>query len=119
MASAEITIYHNPRCSKSRQTLELLQARKVGLQVVEYLQSPPDAEELERILTLLGMEPRELMRTKEPEYRELGLDDPALSRAQLIEAMVAHPRLIERPIVVRGNRATIGRPPERVLELLS
>ena len=118
MARAEVIIYHNPRCSKSRQTLELLQQADVDLKVVEYLQEPPGVEELEHILGLLKLEPRELMRRGEPEYRELGLDDPALSREHLLAAMAAHPRLIERPIVVRGTRATLGRPPQRVLEIL-
>ena len=123
-----VTIYHNPRCSKSRQTLQLLTERHVAnlpkreadvlTEVVEYLQTPPSHEELERILTMLGLEPRALMRTKETEYEELGLDNPTLDRAALIEAMVQHPRLIERPIVIHGNKAAIGRPPEKILEIL-
>lgn len=114
-----ITIYHNPRCSKSRQTLTLLKEHGVEPTVVEYLATPPDRTTLDHLLNLLGLEPRALMRTKEPEYKEAGLDDPNLTRDQLIDAMVAHPRLIERPIVVRDkDRATIGRPPERVLDLL-
>ncbi len=111
-------IYHNPRCSKSRQTLELLTEHGVEPQVVRYLDDPPDEDTLARLLDLLGMEPRDLMRRREKEYRELGLDDPTLGREELIRAMVEHPRLIERPIVVMGDRAVIGRPPERVLELL-
>lgn len=114
----EPIIYHNPRCSKSRQTLQLLQEQGREPFVIEYLNEPPDAATLERILTLLGLEPRQLMRTKEPEYSELNLDDPALTREQLIAAMVEHPKLIERPIVIAGDRAAIGRPPERVLEIL-
>jgi arsenate reductase len=113
-----VTIYHNPRCSKSRQTLELLRARGIEPQVIHYLDTPPDAATLERLLQLLGLEPRELMRRKEAEYAELGLDDPALTREQLIAAMAAHPRLIERPIVVAGGKAALGRPPESVLTLL-
>ncbi len=113
-----VKIYHNPRCSKSRQALQLLKDNNIEPEVVKYLESPPDREELERILDLLGLEPRELMRRREKEYKELGLDDPELSRDQLIEAMVEHPRLIERPIVVKDGRAVIGRPPEKVLELL-
>ncbi|MEW7979818.1 MAG: arsenate reductase (glutaredoxin) [gamma proteobacterium symbiont of Phacoides pectinatus] len=113
-----VEIYHNPRCSKSRQTLQLLREHGVEPEITEYLKSPPERETLERILDMLGLEPRELMRTKEPEYREYNLDDPALSRDELIRAMLKHPRLIERPIVVRDGRAAIGRPPERVLELL-
>ncbi len=116
--SDSVVIYHNPRCSKSRQTLQLLEARGIEPEVVKYLENPPSAEELARILELLGMEPRELMRRKEKEYRELGLDDPALTREQLIEAMGQHPRLIERPIVLANGKAALGRPPERVLDIL-
>ncbi len=113
-----VRIYHNPRCSKSRQTLQLLKDNNIEPEVVKYLETPPTREELEQILDLLGMEPRELMRRREKEYKELGLDDPSLTRDQLIDAMIAHPRLIERPIVVRDGRAAIGRPPEKVLEIL-
>lgn len=111
-------IYHNPRCSKSRQTLELLQAKRLQPVVIEYLKQPPDAAELEELLQLLGMEPRQLLRDKEAEYQELGLDNPKLTRKQLIQAMVKHPKLIERPIVVHQGKAAIGRPPETVLEIL-
>jgi len=111
-------IYHNPRCSKSRQTLELLNERGIEAQVVEYLQTPPDAATLQGILDMLGIEPRQLMRSNEPEYRDLNLDDASLSREQLIAAMVSHPRLIQRPIVVRGDKAALGRPPEQVLGIL-
>lgn len=114
-----VTIYHNPRCSKSRQTLRLIQEQGLEPQVVHYLETPPDQETLDRLLALLGLDPRALMRRKEPEYQELGLDDPSLSREALIDAMVRHPRLIERPIVVKDGQAVLGRPPERVLELLS
>ncbi|MFL6623573.1 MAG: arsenate reductase (glutaredoxin) [Sulfurifustis sp.] len=114
----QITIYHNPKCSKSRETLALLEARGLTPRVIEYLQTPPSAAELERILKLLGLEPRELMRRQEAEYRELGLDDPKLSRAQLVDAMVKHPRLIERPIVLANGKAAIGRPPVNVLAIL-
>jgi arsenate reductase len=113
-----ITIYHNPRCSKSRQTLNLLQERGIEPQVVKYLETPPDAAQLARILDMLGLEPRDLMRTKEKEYLEQGLDDPRLTREQLIAAMISHPRLIERPIVVYDDRAALGRPPEQVLDIL-
>ena len=112
------TFYHNPRCSKSRQTLDLLQQRGIEPEIVEYLKTPPDARELEHILTLLGVEPRDLMRRNEAEYREHGLDVPGLSREQLIQAMVDHPKLIQRPIVIRNNKAVLGRPPEQVLEIL-
>jgi arsenate reductase len=113
-----VTIFHNPRCSKSRQALELLRDRGVEPQIVEYLKTPPDAATLAQVLDLLGMEPRALMRTKEKEYKDKGLDDPSLSREALIAAMVAHPKLIERPIVVKDGRAALGRPPEQVLDLL-
>ncbi len=114
---AEVTMYHNPRCSKSRQTLTLLAEQGVKAEVVEYLKTPPDAETLDELLQKLGLEPRELMRTKEDEYAALGLAAVA-DRAQLIQAMVEHPILIERPIVVKGSQARIGRPPERVLDIL-
>lgn len=113
-----VTLYHNPRCSKSREALALLRARSLEPEIVEYLNTPPDAVTLARILDLLGMEPRALIRTKEPEYRALGLHAPGLSREQLIAAMVAHPKLIERPIAIQGNRAALGRPPENVLSVL-
>ncbi len=113
-----LKIYHNPRCSKSRQTLQLLKDNNLEPEVVKYLETPPSAGELEEILDLLGLEPRELMRRKEKEYKTLGLDDPNLGREALIQAMVEHPRLIERPIVIKDGRAVIGRPPEKVLELL-
>jgi arsenate reductase len=113
-----VTIFHNPKCSKSRAALALLEERGIELRVVEYLKNPPSAQELESILNMLGLEPRALMRTKEDAYRQAGLDDPKLTRAQLIAAMVEHPSLIERPIVVNGKRAAIGRPPENVLEIL-
>ncbi|WP_097460260.1 arsenate reductase (glutaredoxin) [Mangrovitalea sediminis] len=114
----QITIFHNPRCSKSRQTLALLEEKGIEPDVVRYLETPPDALQLRDLLAKLGLSARELMRTKEDEYRELGLNDTALSEDQLIEAMVAHPKLIERPIVVRGDKAVLGRPPESVLTLL-
>ncbi len=110
-------IYHNPRCSKSRGALELLRQNGVTAQVVEYLNTPPDRQTLEELLDLLGG-PRELLRKGEEEYSALGLDNAALGRAELIDAMLAHPKLIERPIVVVGNKAIIGRPPEKILELL-
>lgn len=111
-------IYHNPRCSKSRQTLELLHNHNIDADIVEYLITPPSKAELSALLDMLGLDPRELMRTKEAEYKELGLDDKSLSREALIEAMVANPRLIERPIVVHNGKAAIGRPPEKILDIL-
>jgi arsenate reductase (glutaredoxin) len=113
-----VTIYHNPRCSKSRQTLALLQERGIEPEVVEYLNDTPDAGTLDGLLQKLRLEPRDLMRRKEAPYKELGLDDPGLSREALIAAMVEHPILIERPIVVKGAKAALGRPPEKVLEIL-
>jgi len=114
----KVTIYHNPRCSKSRQTLQILQGKGIQPTLVEYLETPPDAAELNRILELLGMEPRNLMRKKESEYKDAGLDDPSLSRDELIAAMVTHPKLIERPIVLANGKAALGRPPEKVVEIL-
>ena len=113
-----VTILHNPRCSKSRQTLQLITERGIEPEIVEYLQSPPDAAQLDRILQQLGKEPREVMRLGETVYKELGLDDPSLDRAALIEAMVKHPILIERPVVLANGKAALGRPPEAVLDIL-
>jgi len=116
--SETVTIYHNPRCSKSRATLELLRSQDLEPEIVEYLNTPPTREELTAILGMLGMEPRDLMRKKEKEYTEAGLDNPELTRDELIDAMIEFPRLIERPIVIHGGRATLGRPPEQVLDIL-
>lgn len=113
-----IRILHNPRCSKSRATLALLQEHGVEPDISLYLETPPDASELQSILGMLGLEARQLMRKGESEYRELGLADEALTEGQLISAMVEHPRLIERPIVIANGRAAIGRPPESVLAIL-
>jgi len=113
-----VRIYHNPRCSKSRQTLALLTDKGIDPEVVEYLKTPPTVAELDRMLAAMGLEPREAMRRKEPPYKELGLDDAALDRAALIRAMAENPILIERPIVVNGDRAALGRPPEAVLAIL-
>jgi arsenate reductase (glutaredoxin) len=114
----QVTIYHNPKCSKSRETLALLESKKIRPRVVEYLKTPPSASELDRILKLLDLEPRALIRKGEPEYRDLGLDDAKLTRAQLIRAMVDNPRLIERPIVLANGKAAIGRPPANVSKIL-
>ncbi|MBB4284890.1 arsenate reductase (glutaredoxin) [Roseospira goensis] len=111
-----VAIYHNPRCGKSRATLSLLREHGVAPTVIEYLKTPPDAATLRVLLHRLGMTPRDLMRTKES--RAVGLDDPALDDDALIAGMVAHPIVIERPIVVAGDRARLGRPPEAVLEIL-
>jgi arsenate reductase len=112
------TIWHNPRCSKSRQTLQLIRDRGIEPTIIEYLGSPPSVAELTGALKALGMEPRDLMRKKEAPYNELSLGDEGLTRAELIDAMVENPVLIERPVVFRGNRAVVGRPPENVLALL-
>ena len=114
----ELTLYHNPRCSKSRGALELLAQRGLTPKVINYLETPPSAEELQQIIARLGIPARQLLRSGEEEYKILGLADPSLSDHQLIEAMVAHPKLIERPILVAGEAAVIGRPPEKVLEIL-
>ena len=113
-----LSIYHNPRCSKSRETLALLEQQGLSPQVIKYLDTPPDADHIRRLLTLLGMSSaRQLMRTKEAIYGELNLAAEQDEQA-LIAAMVAHPQLLERPIVVNGNKAALGRPPEHVLEIL-
>ncbi len=111
-------IFHNPRCSKSRATLALLQERGYEPTIRLYLENPPDRNELRAILGKLGLDARQLLRKGESEYRELGLADPSLDEDSLLNAMAAHPRLIERPIVVVGGRAAIGRPPESVLDIL-
>lgn len=115
---AAVTIYHNPRCSKSRRALELLKEKGVDPIVVDYLAAPPDAATLESILSKLNVKPRDIMRRKEPEYKESGADNPALSRRQLLDRIVHYPGLLERPIVVAGDKAAIGRPPENVLAIL-
>jgi len=113
-----IKILHNPRCSKSRQTLQLLNDQAIEPEVVEYLKTPPSAEELTGILKMLGIGARELMRKKEAEYKASGADNPDLNDTELVELMVANPKLIERPIVIKDGKAAIGRPPEQVLDIL-
>ena len=115
---SNVTIWHNPRCSKSRQALQLLRDRGVEPTIVEYLKTPPSEAELTHALAELGMTPRQLMRKKEAPYKDLGLDDEARTEAELVEAMATHPILIERPVAFSGGRAAIGRPPENVLTLL-
>jgi len=114
---SKVTIYHNPRCSKSREALGLLEEQGVDVEVIKYLDTPPNKEELKSLLKMLGICARELMRTKEAIYKELGLKEVE-DEEKLIEAMVEHPRLIERPIVIKDNKAVIGRPPQKVIELL-
>jgi len=114
----QTTIFHNPRCSKSRQTLQLLQDNNCEIEIVEYLKQPPSQQQLEQILSMLDFEPRQLMRTKEAEYKALGLDNETLSNSELILAMTTTPKLIERPIVLANGKAAIGRPPEQVLDII-
>ncbi len=114
-----IEIWHYPRCSKSRKTLALLEERGLEPTIRRYLEDPPDAQAIERVLEMLDMEPRELMRQKEDPYTVLGLADESTSREDLISAMVEHPILIQRPVVIVDDQAALGRPPENVLPLLS
>lgn len=113
-----VTLYHNNRCSKSRQVLQLLQDRNLKLTEIYYLETPPDFETLKKLLTMLNITPRELMRQHESIYKELKLDNPELDEKSLITAMIENPILIERPIVVFNGKARIGRPPEKILEIL-
>lgn len=114
----KVVIYHNPRCSKSRQTLDLIRLQGIEPEIVEYLQTPPDPETLAKILTLLGMSVRELIRENETPYKAAGLDNPDLDEAEILQCMTRHPILIQRPIVLANDKAAIGRPPESVLEIL-
>ena len=113
-----VTIYHNPRCSKSRATLALLEEKGVEPQIVEYLSTPPSRDEMIRILEGLAMPPRDLMRKKEKPYTELNLGDDSMGRDALIDAILENPILMERPVVVKDGKYAIGRPPENVLEIL-
>ncbi len=113
-----VTIYHNPRCSKSRQTLALIEEKGVTPEIVLYLESAPTADTLQGLLKKLGISARQLLRKGEDAYKEQNLKDDSLTEAQLIETMTIYPKLIERPIVVKGDKAVLGRPPENVLELL-
>ncbi|MDN5451390.1 MAG: arsenate reductase (glutaredoxin) [Enterobacterales bacterium] len=114
-----VTIYHNPRCSKSRETLALIKEQGIEPTIIQYLETPPDAATLKTLLKDLGFtSARQLMRHKEDLYKELNLADESLTEDQLIDAMINNPKLIERPIVVKGKKARIGRPPEQVLEIL-
>ena len=113
-----VTIYHNPRCSKSRQTLELLRGKGLEPEIIEYLKNPPGKSEMAGILALLGLGARDLMRKKEAEYKANGLDAPDLSDEQLLDALLEHPALIERPIVLANGKAALCRPPENVLAII-
>ncbi|HEO98320.1 MAG TPA: arsenate reductase (glutaredoxin) [Epsilonproteobacteria bacterium] len=115
---ANVTIWHNPKCSKSRDSFKLLEERGIDAEVIKYLDTPPTKEELKEVLKMLGMAPRELMRTKEEIYKTLHLDKET-DDEKLIEAMAEHPKLIERPIVIKEGKAVIGRPIEKVVELIS
>jgi len=115
----KVTIYHNPRCSKSRATLKLIEEQGLAPLVIEYLKTPPSIATLKKLLKMLGMKPRDLVRRKEAAFKEAGLNDPGVTDQQVLEAMVENPILIERPIVVvDDSKAVIGRPPEKVLEIL-
>ena len=114
----KVTILHNPRCSKSRNSLALLKEQGIEPDVRLYLENPPTEEELTSILEMLAISAKDLLRRGEPEYKELGLGNQNLSEQQLIQLMIKHPKLIERPIVIAGGKAVIGRPPEQVLNLL-
>ncbi|MEK7759032.1 MAG: arsenate reductase (glutaredoxin) [Pseudomonadota bacterium] len=114
----QVTIYHNPKCAKSRATLKLLERRGIEPTIIEYLKTPPSQTELAGLVKLLGIELRALLRTKEPEYKQAGLDNLKLSDSAILQAMIKHPKLIERPIVIAGRTAALGRPPENVLKIL-
>ncbi len=114
----QVTIWHNPRCSKSRQTMALLTERGIDPEVFLYLETPPSAEAIDAVLNLLGRKPRDVMRKGEAVYSELNISDPGLDRDALVAAMAQNPILIERPIVINGSRAAVGRPPESVLDIL-
>jgi arsenate reductase len=118
MSDERLVIYHNPQCSKSRETLQILEDHECDPEIVEYLQQPPDADELMRIIALLGISARDLLRTTEAAYLEAGLDRDSLEENEVIEALCQYPSLLQRPIVVSGDKAVIGRPPSRVLELI-
>ncbi len=113
-----VTIYHNPRCSKSRQTLALIEEKGITPTIIEYLKQGPDAATLKQVLKKLGASPRDILRKGEQEFKDLGLSDMSMSDEELIAAMVAHPILIERPIVLSGTKAALGRPPAQVLDIL-
>ena len=115
---SDFIIYHNPRCSKSRQTLEILNRQEVSTEVVLYLENPPSTEEVASILQKLGLDPRDVIRKGEEEYKRLNLKDQSLTENELIAFMSENPKLIERPIVIKGNKAVIGRPPENVLSII-
>lgn len=119
MNKSRLIIYHNPSCSKSRETLQILEDNHLSPDIIEYLEQPPTAEELKGVIEMLGVTARDLMRTNEPVYRQANLDDDTLTDHEIIEAICEHPALLQRPIVISGTRAVIGRPPARVLEIVA
>lgn len=119
MGTAKFVIYHNPRCSKSRETLQLITDRQIETEIVDYLEEPPTPEDLRRIIALLGLSARDLLRTTEPVYKDAELDDDSLSDDEIIEAICEYPALLQRPIVIAGDKAVIGRPPIKVLDLIA
>ena len=118
MGERGLTIYHNPRCSKSRQTLALIKEQQIEPEIILYLDTPPNASTINELLEKLNMKARDIIRTSEADYKENHLKDPSLDEKTLIDAIVEHPKLLQRPIVVKGDKAIIGRPPENVLSLL-
>jgi arsenate reductase len=119
MSNDKAVIYHNPKCSKSRETLQILQDNNIETEIIEYLEDPPTAQEIWRIIEMLGASARDLMRSTEQVYKDADLDDDRLSDDDIIEAICEYPALLQRPIVICGNRAIIGRPPGRVLEIIA
>lgn len=113
-----VTVYHNPRCSKSRAAMEYLEENGIEAEVIKYMDSPPDANDIKELLSMLGMSPRELMRKHEKVFKDAGLDDPTFTDDELIEAMAQCPSLIERPIIVNNGKAVLARPPETVQDIL-
>ena len=118
MSQEKLVIYHNPGCSKSRETLQILESNNISAEIIEYLEQPPTAAELTGIIAKLGVSARELLRTTEPVYKDADLDDDSLSDEEIIEAICEYPALLQRPIVVVGDRAIIGRPPVKVLDII-
>ena len=119
MNKDKIVIYHNSRCSKSRETLQILEDNNVEVEIIDYLEDPPSPQELKRIIAMLGVTARDIMRSTEPVYRDANLDDDSLDDDEIIDAICEYPALMQRPIVVAGERAVVGRPPSRVLEIIA
>jgi arsenate reductase len=119
MNESRLVMYHNPNCSKSRETLQILEDNHMSPDIIEYLEQPPTQQELKDVIKKLGVSARDLLRTTEPVYRETNLDVDTLSDDEIIEAICEYPALLQRPIVISGARAVIGRPPTRVLELIA